>query len=336
MKHIKTELTVQPITGYKLPKYPRIGEIEANAVLSECPYPFRSSFKSCVATVGLTAILTQLCAAESPAKTENPFQLSQSGLPFQTSPFGAGMPSYLSEEQARRVIDKVFAESGYHLREHLPFTDGENISFVADGYDPDKKIGYVWGDWESLDHRDAIISWSVPKLDKEAIDRIFSDEQDADRQYQDSFKMAQRYIEGHELSDSVKAEYEEALSIADPREQLERLASIMQRLEPGEDPNRISLREAQELENRAASTKEYIALISCFDRRFQYRSWGMPENSAKRAEIEKLQGEYMASESREERHELEMKIEALAAEDALSALEEAVRSYIEWAQRQGI
>ncbi|WP_162030692.1 MULTISPECIES: hypothetical protein [unclassified Lentimonas] len=330
------KLTVKPLTSYKTPKYPRVGDVDATEALRAHPYPFRSHLKSYVATVGLTTCFTQLCAAEAPAKLDSPFPVAESGLPHHTSSFGTGMPSYLSEDLATRVIDKVFSENGYQLQRNVPYTKGDDISFVADGYDSERKVGYVWGDWDSLDHRDAIVSWSKPRLSEADIDRILSDDSTDQRQFQYTLKNATRFFERQKLPEPIQVEYQKALSLSDPREQLNRFASILEQLEPVEDPVRLSLREAKALEDQSVEAKEYIALISCFDARFQYRGWGAPIDQSKQDEIEKLRLQLEKSETPEARNKIYLQIEEIYAEGALTELEAAVRSYIEWAQRQGI
>ena len=87
------------------------------------------------------------------------FTLAKSGLPHRSSPYGTGLPQRLTEAQARAVIEKVFKEEGYDLRPDYRVRS-HNVSFDAQGYDPGKKVGFVFAHWGNLGDG-AIVSWAI-------------------------------------------------------------------------------------------------------------------------------------------------------------------------------
>jgi hypothetical protein len=61
----------------------------------------------------------------------------------------------LTESQGCQVLQRVFAERGYHVQADVPFREG-GVSFDADGWDPVARVGFEYltseaGDREDLD-----------------------------------------------------------------------------------------------------------------------------------------------------------------------------------------
>lgn len=60
----------------------------------------------------------------------------------------------LSEDEGRAVLRAVFERRGYAILEDYRFTEGD-LSFVADGWDPQARVGYEYltriaGDHEAM------------------------------------------------------------------------------------------------------------------------------------------------------------------------------------------
>lgn len=96
-----------------------------------------------------------------------------------------------------------------------------------------------------------------------------------------------------------------------------------------DDPKTLSRAEAEALERRAATDKEFVAVINGFDGRFEY----MP---GPRNEVEQKEWETAWSlPDPAKRQEAVRVLEERAAREALERLEQGVREYIAWARTQG-
>lgn len=256
-------LQVKPVRRYRSARYPSHTEPDPTLHPTPVPYPFGAKFVAAAASLGAAALFRP-AAAEDPAqdaKPENPFKVEASGLPFRTSPYGTGEPSRLEEDVARKLIDKLFRDAGYRLQTDFAY-NREGVAFSASGYDPEKKVGYVFGTYQNLD-TDAVVSW---REDKNA---------------------------------------------------------------PGPvDPKKLSLAEAKKLEERAVRDKEFIALISGFDGRFEYDRTTTPDWSKRWDESE-------AIADPAKRAAAQRALEEERARAALERLEKGVREYIAWARSQG-
>ncbi|MBI3099362.1 MAG: hypothetical protein HYY93_14145 [Planctomycetes bacterium] len=273
---------VRPVRRYRKPEYPSHRDPDPTLHPVPVPYPFAGRAAAAIASLGLTALLQTSCSKDpstsaapgtqpaaapdsgSKPPSRNPFAVAESGLPFQTSPFGTGAPERLEEKLVRRIADRIFKEAGYTLRRYHPY-DRDGVSFVADGYDPEKKVGYVHGTWETLD-QDAIVHWD-------------------------------------------RAEGEKA--------------------PPAEDPKKLSLAEATRMESRAVKDREFIAVISAFDSRFEYQWYNVSEDLRKKV------SEVDAIPDPSKRMVAQETLQEEIAREAVARLEEAVREYIAWAKSQG-
>lgn len=59
----------------------------------------------------------------------------------------------LSEAEGRAVLKEIFETRGYQIREDFPFRE-ESVTFNADGWDPDARVGYEYMTHEERDHED--------------------------------------------------------------------------------------------------------------------------------------------------------------------------------------
>jgi len=330
MKKTKNALVVKPVKRYKIAKYPSYSDPDPLSHPDSYPYPFRCSPPLLATSLGLVSTLQ---AAQQPFSPEegNPFPVATSGLPHQTSPYGTGAPSRISDEVARKIIDAIFAEEGFSLtRDYMYNKDG--VAFKASGYDENKKIGYVYATWENLDRTDAIIPWwrpnrkhffMVPKNGASPLDIQTEDK-----------SVAYRYLRnGNEEELARLAEYGEIMDISKRRKLLEGLIQShfdRQDVEYQEQYGKtnLSLKEAGKLERQEADRDEYIAVISQFDRRFSYSSWSSI-NREDYIRVGKIK-------DKDERARAYQELQENAAHAALRQLEESVRRYINWARSQGL
>lgn len=81
---------------------------------------------------------------------DHPFGWAASQLPIEWHPYGTGAPMRLSEEKARAVIERVFAEAGVRLAPDVSFRR-DGVAGELDGYDARKKVGYEFVEWRDLE-----------------------------------------------------------------------------------------------------------------------------------------------------------------------------------------
>lgn len=93
-----------------------------------------------------------------------------------------------------------------------------------------------------------------------------------------------------------------------------------------DDHEKLSLAEAKKLEARAARGEDLVAVISAFDRRFEYGGW--EDEKAEPLDLEGITDEDEIRRRVQAHHEKR-------ARAALEKLERAVREYIAWARAQG-
>lgn len=310
------ELRVRTVKRYRVPRYPSHNDPDPTMFPQRVPYPAAQKFLAAIASMGLAASLSSCAHDGSTASSadrppsENPFRVERSGLPHQVSYFGNGAPQYIDDELARRAIEQVFLDAGYDLSANEPFTD-EGISFVADGYDKEKQVGYILAGWRNLDRDafDGCTAIEVKPGDTAAAVSALLD-------------LAEGSSEYASLLDQAEA----ARRIPDPDRREAALQALL--TEYGRD--RISLAEMQLLEDRTPRTKRFVAVISHVDDRLQLRfSYG---------EQEAYSFEYYAIQqiSNPAKREWAMRrLKEKQARRTIEALEYAVREYIAWARSQG-
>ncbi len=264
----------------------------------------------------------------------NPLCVAVSGLPHQTSPYGTGVPDRVDGDLARRVIERVFASAGYNLRRNVSY-DKDGVAFVVDGYDAQNRVGFVVGDWSNLDD-DAIVSWMSRPRPARAGN---SSEVEWWAALAESKMMGINNGEKQRFANDIAT----AKRLADPAKAKAALKAIMDRM----SKRYLSYEEIQSLERNASNGKEFIAVISTFDNRFEI-PWVVHVPSSEEAAIQKQidteirerreAGEDIAVEEYVDRIRSwrEKRLAELKAETVMQSLETAAREYIEWAKTQGL
>ncbi|HVX16139.1 MAG TPA: hypothetical protein VHC22_33445 [Pirellulales bacterium] len=318
-----SDLSVSPVKRYRVAKYPSHADPDPTRVPYPVPYPWNSQAVVALASLGIAAS----CSREPDAQTahtaarqdvaaamvpidqrepaQSPFQFANSGLPHVSSPFGTGAPNYLDDDLAREAIERVFREAGYHLRHRYQY-DRNGLTFIADGYDPEYRIGYVYANY--------------PRLDRDATD--WPDETPAERV---DFSLDQ-------LADAATYEKD--------NEALREIASIQQLTDPvqrhaayrafmsKDRRDKLSLAEAKSLSSRAGSDGEFVALISHYDRRFEVPHYS--DDIQAKLTYAALIPDPVKADAISEVIRLE------AVQQVVDRLESAVRDYIAWARSQGL
>jgi len=321
-------LEVKPLKKYREPRYPITQDFDLS-VLRAQPYPFSSRFRSWATTLGASSLICSLVSGEEPPANEkgNPFTVAKSGLPFRTSPYGTGIPSYLSLEQAREIIDKVFADGGFKLQKDFDYRK-DDIAFKATGFDAKAKVGYVWADWNTLDPADAIINWMDGNYTKESVERFIEENKDKPdnlKQYADQIG---RMLERKDPEKKFEAQIAQARAIENLPERMRAMSALLETFKAKESDEKVSLREMKALEANAAKDRDFVAVIS--QRQFAYhRGFRDPE-------MQKAWQEANAIEDPAERAEAMRKLQMEEASATLKQLEESVRDYLEWARGQGL
>jgi hypothetical protein len=277
---------VKPVRRYRVPRYPSHSDPDPTLHPYPVPFPFRRELLRAAAGFGIAASLG--CGHREGAKIVftdpgNPFLLKQSGLPHQTSPYGTGAPVRVDDDRAREVIDRVFRDEGFSLERGLLY-DRDGIGFRTTGFDPKRRVGYVFGGWTNLDES-ALESWQVterepiPEGDPGAIRKWFEE-----RSW-----MLKR------MPAPIREEVGRVVAMEDAKE----MATAFDDLRVRWHAELLSLQEAWELEHKAPARKEFVAVISQFDERLEtgcYRGEDPPDSVVrKRLELlERNVREYIA------------------------------------------
>jgi len=111
-----------------------------------------------IAALGLCA-----CGPDRPdvfpldAPLDSPFSIETSGLPHCPLTSPARATSLPDPDEARRLIEAVFAEAGYMLVPNYEY-ERDGVAVVLDGFDPERRVGYVFAHEGNLDE-DAYVQW---------------------------------------------------------------------------------------------------------------------------------------------------------------------------------
>ncbi len=307
---------VHPVRRYPAPQYPSHTDPDPSQYPAPVPFPFSPKLIPALAGMGLLATPSTSGAQDKPntQPPDNPFTFELSGLPHQTSPFGTGQPSYLEDKVARDVIDKVFREAGFPLQpDSLYKQDG--VSVRLDGYDPQKKVGYVFARYSNLED-DAIVKWWKRS------------------DFRNNGEIDLREIEwiSKGLPDELVKEGKGIQEIKDPEQRKLAYQAFLEKLAA----HRLSLPEIHVLEEKGAEKKEFIAVISQYDRRFVYEAWANEDMSEFHREIERINKLEDPVEKSKALAAANSNIRMKVANDALANLEKCVRQYIAWARSQGL
>ena len=157
----KNKLTVQPIRRYNKPIYPSYQDKNPLEHPDTMPYPFTKKALNALLAAGILVGLPQFMSCDIPSANAantsytsqgvlgNPFTFEKMGVPYIPASFGTGLPSRLSESDARGIIEKVFDQEGLDLeKEYIYHKDGVKVKL--DGYNAEMKIGYVWVDYSNM------------------------------------------------------------------------------------------------------------------------------------------------------------------------------------------
>ncbi len=335
---------VKPRRRYGVARYPSHADPDPTLHPYPVPFPFHRELVRAVAGVGLAATLFG-CEPSRPQATiappaqqppdekkspapapqtrdpafpnpQNPFVSKNSGLPHRTSPYGTGQPSYLGDEAARKLIDRIFKEEGFDLAPHVLY-DQDGVAFRASGYDRKRGIGYVWAWWPTLDE-DAIISWSHPATGLHEVPS-------APQTIRDWFKARDWRLQ--RLPPSLQGDAARIQAMPDGPE----MAKAFARFSKAYHAELLSMEEIKALD-QAPGRKEFVAVISQFDGRHASRGWGDPNSDRLRQLVEEAKRTTDAKRA----EAIHREILELEARDVLTVLERNVREYIAWARSQGL
>jgi len=158
----RTSLKVQPLRRYKKPIYPSHRDKNPIDHPETLPYPFSHKAINALLAAGILVGVPFLSSDAMPSSNQfqnlpsieqdslvNPFPFESLGVPFIPPSYGTGLPSRLSSEEARKVIDRVFLEEGLELQENYAY-DKDGVKVLLSGYDPECQIGYVWVDYYNM------------------------------------------------------------------------------------------------------------------------------------------------------------------------------------------
>lgn len=244
---------------------------------------------------------------------------------------------------AREAIEKAFKQAGVELSKEYEYAEN-GVKVKADGYDPQKKIGYIFAGYDDLGS-DAFISWSNPPATKENFDRElryrdewfwYQQQMLSKSDWRDGMppeetkqllekaspevrkrweEMRLSYLRDgiHRYTDVLKKEkmhselVEQANAIYHmPLDDVMKLAETMRdAVFEIQNDDELTLGEIKDLEKLATEKKTYIAVISQFDRRFLLPGIGYQGDGG---ELKKT----------------------------LQELEDTVSGYIAWARAQGV
>ncbi|HEX5445381.1 MAG TPA: hypothetical protein VFW87_16265 [Pirellulales bacterium] len=182
------------------------------------------------------------------AVTRNPFTPDTWGLPKFCPACGTHSPRYLDSETAREAIELSFAKAGCELVRRYPFAR-DGITFIADGYDPVRHVGYVYLTYDSLN-----------------VDAFTTALRGGPGSTEDlELWLGELAIDAQQDNDAALFQEVQAIDrLADREERFRAIGDIVSR----DCPTRLSLAEATKLAARAEKTGEFVAVISNFDLRF--------------------------------------------------------------------
>lgn len=88
-------------------------------------------------------LLIILASCNRKAHLQNPFTGDELYLPYYIEECGSELPIILEKAAVKKALFAHFERKGIPLKEKYLYED-ENISFLLDGYNAEKKIGYIW------------------------------------------------------------------------------------------------------------------------------------------------------------------------------------------------
>ena len=101
-------------------------------------------------------------SAEKPIDiSKHPSCINSATLPIRIGWCGTNRRSLIDQREACSIINGIFKKHGFLLKNDYRFKSS-NIECILSGYDPQKRVGYIFGGRDNLDE-DAWILWCHPK-----------------------------------------------------------------------------------------------------------------------------------------------------------------------------
>lgn len=146
----KQILSVRPLKRAYQPKYPSHADPNPIDHPETRPYPFSQKMIDALGKAGFVgALMLSPLAVDAQAedvRSENPFPVAKTNLPYVPISYGTGQPSRLSREDVIDFIHQVFIKEGLQPKRDQLVT-ADSLRITADSYDESCNIGFVW-----LDH----------------------------------------------------------------------------------------------------------------------------------------------------------------------------------------
>lgn len=319
-----SDLQVTPVRSYSVAKYPSHADPDPTRVPYPVPYPWSSQAVAALATLGIAASCSQqpgtVTSGQMPSRdvaasrdgggndaaVANPFTLEASGLPYVSPDFGTGAPRYLEDDIAREVIERVFRKAGFPLKPRQQY-DRNGVTFIADGYDADRHVGYVFASEENLD--DDALGWQPEPGQHDLI----------------NYRLDALAYWAEQVGDTARLkEIRSVQQLPDPAKRKAAYRALLAR----DRPTKLSLAEAQRLISKGPSRGEFIAVISNYDARLIVPYW------SEQLEAELAQAEFLPDPAK--RDAAVQAAHEKAAREVVEHLEQNVRDYISWARSQGL
>jgi len=340
-------LRVRRVRGYRVPRYPSHTDPDPTTNPEPVPYPWKSGVAAALLALGDTScakeeatvakVVDEIVAEsmrEKPKGDRNPFAqaLGFSGLPHVSSPYGTGAPTRLDNALAQDLITRIFAAEGLKTQ---PATFAEkDFMATAQGYDPEKRIGYILGNWENLDGT-AVGSWMSKELQKIASgEREVENPKDPEVLKNIDSTAGFLFREAGKR-EGLKQELEAITKIDTARAKAQACLALAAKL----DEPKLSMAEIRRAEKMAEDHQRYLAIITVFDRRFEsYHQddsgfYKRMNDIRKQAEQRKFAND---AEKWEWIQQQDAPIQAEMQREKLVKLAQSVREYIAWARRNGL
>lgn len=146
----KQKLSVRPIKRAYQPKYPSYVDPNPIDHPETRPYPFSQKMIDALGKAGFVGalMLSPLAgdAQTEEVRSENPFPVAYTNLPYVPISYGTGQPSRLSREDVTDFIHQVFVKEGLQPKRDQLVT-ADSLRITANSYDESCNIGFIW-----LDH----------------------------------------------------------------------------------------------------------------------------------------------------------------------------------------
>lgn len=314
----------------KVAEAPAVEEVAAQAPISPLPAERAPTLDD--------AKVVDEVVAESMRETtkgdQNPFaqELGFSGLPYVTSPYGTGAPTYLDAALAQKLITQLFAAEGLKPQP-ATFTE-EDFTASAQVYDPEERIGIIFGDGWNL-AEDVVIDWQMKRLDEIASGKMklapHEEKQWSQSVVQKAANLVWRAGSSEERIKDLGAMRKLDSAQAKAQAYLDLIAKL--------DEPKLSMEEIKRADMMAEERQRYLAIITVLDSRFQFYVGGIPEFRARFENIADEAGKRKFASSKEKVEwimEQEAPIYDEAKREQLVKLAQSVREYIAWARRNGL